>query len=249
MVTNIFSSIRQDIKQVEEMLLLSSKGADKNLLLDKWLNVPSLHVVIHPASVILAARLFKEEINEQVITLACTIQYIYLGLCLHQKINENKEMQRTPQKEQYAILVGDSFYCQNLALLCRVNLTAYIQLLAEVMGEINLGSILRLKSQNFFTEAIQKEAGALVACACRLGGRVAGATIAQENILAKFGLKLGTAFGFLKYQREKEQIFRYLNKAREDLALLPPEKARDTLSDLIDLLMNQGTKIDQRLVG
>ncbi|KFI35712.1 hypothetical protein HX99_05540, partial [Peptococcaceae bacterium SCADC1_2_3] len=65
----------------------------------------------------------------------------------------------------------------------------------------------------------------------------------------RVGLKLGTAFGFLKYQREKEQIFRYLNKAREDLALLPPEKARDTLSDLIDLLMNQGTKIDQRLVG
>jgi geranylgeranyl pyrophosphate synthase len=168
---------------------------------------------------------------------------------LHQKINENKERQRTPQKEQYAILVGDSFYCQNLALLCRANLTAYIQPLAEVMGEINLGSILLLKSQSFFTEAIQKESGALVACACRLGGRVAGATVGQENILAKFGLKLGTAFGFLKYQREKEQTCKYLNKAKEDLALLPPEKARDTLSDLIDLLMNQGTKIEQRLVG
>jgi len=249
MVTKIFSSIRQDMKQVEEMLVLSLKGVDKSFLLDNWLNIPPLHVAIHPVGVILAARLFKDEINEQIVALACAIQYIYLGLCLHQKINENKERQKMPQKEQYAILVGDSFYCQNLTLLCRANLTAYIQPLAEVIGEINLGSILRLKNQNFFTEAIQKEAGVLIACACRLGGRVAGATIAQENILAKFGLNLGTAFGFLKYQEEKEQIFKYLNKAREDLALLPPKKARDTLSDLIDLLMNQGTNIDQRLVG
>lgn len=249
MVTKIFSSIQQDLKQVEEMLILSLKGADKSFLLDDWLNIPPLHLVFHPVGVILAARLFKDEINEQVVALACAIQSIYLGLYLHQKINENKERQRIPQKEQYAILAGDSFYCQNLALLCQANLTAYIQPLAEVIGEINLGSILRLKNQKFFTEAIQKETGALVACACRLGGRVAGATITQENILAKIGLNLGMAFGFLKYQREKEQIFKYLNKAKEDLALLPPKKVRDTLNDLIDLLMNQGTNIDQRLVG
>lgn len=248
MVTTIFSSIQQDIQQVKEMLALSLRVPNKNLLLDKWLNISSLQVAIHPACVILTSRLFKEEINKQVIALACVVQCIYSGLYLHQKINENKEIQRTPQKEQYAVLIGDCFYCQVLTLLCQANLTAYIQPLAEVIGEINLGSILRLKGQKFFVEAIQKESGALVACACRLGGRVAGATMAQENILAKFGLKLGMAFGLLKYQEETEKVFNYLSEAKEELVLLPQGEAWETFSNLIKLLMGQET-ISKRMVG
>jgi octaprenyl-diphosphate synthase len=99
------------------------------------------------------------------------------------------------------VLVGDFLYSRSFQLMVELDSMPVMRVLADTTNRIAEGEVLQLlhvgnpdTTEADYLRVIECKTAVLFAAATRLGGTLAGATPAQEDALARYGLHLGLAF-------------------------------------------------------
>jgi octaprenyl-diphosphate synthase len=99
------------------------------------------------------------------------------------------------------VLVGDFLYSRSFQLMVELDSMPVMRVLADTTNRIAEGEVLQLlhvgnpdTTEADYLRVIECKTAVLFAAATRLGGALAGATPAQEDALARYGLHLGLAF-------------------------------------------------------
>jgi octaprenyl-diphosphate synthase len=220
-------------KQIERDFQLKAGHVSQFISLDLGL----FDRFLNPALLILAAELFGAGKARQVIPLAGIVQFIYLASYIHRQLGN--------AVTAFSVLVGDYLYSKFFANLCDCESLDFLTFLAKTICSIHEGGILRQelatgKQERWHLphclEIIDKETALLTATSCCLGGKIAGATPEEIDILSDFGLNIGRAWGCLQGKYWNAPIHAYLGQARKNLFLLPARGAREALGSIIEAL-------------
>ena len=258
MLIDVLKGIEEDLRQVQKKV-------------EKELNIKAGHIgafarlessafnqTVRPALVILSSRLFGGEPGKTV-ALAGIIQFIFMASSIHEGIGENDSDYIRGDSDprdgsQFPVLVGDYLYGKFFTALCNAGLIDLLRPLAEIICCIHEGGIMKKKalgqplSSQAVRDAVSQETAALFSGCCRLGARLALAPQEKQEILGKFGLNLGLAYGLLEQGAAFEYIDGFFQSALGNLSLLPGTKDRETMVRLLRSLREHGLSAC-RMVG
>lgn len=201
-----FDSVSRELDLVETTLLQS---IDSQV---RVIDQASAHLMkaggkrMRPAFVLLAAKLFKEDI-EDIIPLAVALELIHMATLVHDDVIDNSDLRRgapTVRSEwgnRISIHTGNYIFAHALTLLEKYDKTQIVETLADTSmlicdGEINqMFSCYRtdLGLKNYLRR-IQRKTALLISVSCQLGAMVSGANPRQIKALREYGYYLGMAF-------------------------------------------------------
>jgi geranylgeranyl diphosphate synthase, type I len=166
---------------------------------------------LRPALVLLVAQAAGGTLNEAACDSAVAVELIHNFSLVHDDIQDHSELRRhrstvwslwgMPQ----GINVGDALFAlaQVVVLQERTELAAQLgaELNATALG-LSEGQFLDIAMQDgetpptldAYEAMISRKTGVLFACACRMGAMAAGASQAQRDAYAGYGMQLGIAF-------------------------------------------------------
>ncbi|ABO50714.1 conserved hypothetical protein [Desulforamulus reducens MI-1] len=204
---------------------------------------------IRPAMVLIVARLYNCR-SPRVLSLGAIVQFIFMASCIHKKIPDAAVPNHTVDPRdgtQFPVLVGDYLYGKFFTNLCNSGLLCYLRPLAEIIGAIHEGGILKinkaaqLKDDNqLMNEIIRLEVAELMAGAASLAGDVAGAPQKDQQLLHEFGLNLGMLYGLNQANCIDGQALTYYKQAKMVLEKLPSHLEKTMLEQLLhSLYLNQ----------
>jgi octaprenyl-diphosphate synthase len=203
---------------------------------------------LRPILTLLSAHMFGPA-PENAIYLAVAAEMIHAATLIHDDIIDNAELRRgqktihTTEGDKIAVLVGDFFVGQALNIVSNhvgIDYTSDLSHTIAVMceGEINeLVKLIRSDQRALTTEGdyykiVSEKTAQLMADCCRLGGKLGGASVAQQNHLDAFGKNLGICFqiidDILDVEGESNDLGKHI---RNDHA-----NGKLTLPDIIGLL-------------
>lgn len=224
---------RADIRDVQRRIALGTLERIIRHDGDLEDNIFPLDLYIRPGLVLTVSRLFRG-VCDQVLSLAGLVQLIFLARRLHGTVSESF-WGRKPR----AILLGDYCYSRFFALAASSGLQRFIRPLAEVVCLMGEGGIERCRTragEPVVLETLRKEAATLFGEACRCAGDLVGAKLEQQQVLYRFGVRLGMGYSLLQTASSHPAI-PYLTEARVALTRLPKADARDVLENLLDYLV------------
>lgn len=215
---------------------------------------------LRPALVILTARLFNRPVCDKVISLAGIIQFIYTASVVHLGISDQDKADKgflTPQDgSQFPVLVGDYLFGKFFTTLCEAQMLPFLSPLAEIICQMNEGSILRKKveqnnllAKDWLMKIVEKETAELIAGSCRLGAELSKASPAEIAKADSFGRYLGLALGLIERGVSFDKASDYLKKALKELLGFKEVPARRVLENLVHMLMDRELIIAKRMVG
>lgn len=141
------------------------------------------------------------------ISLAAIIEMIHLATLVHDDIMDGASLRRgrstlaTRWGNDIAVLVGDCLFAHALKLaagfatvdICRaVALSTHVVCAGEIL-QSHRRRRWNLDRTDYF-KVLEMKTAELFALACDLGGRLSGASTAQQNALRRYGVLLGTAY-------------------------------------------------------
>jgi geranylgeranyl diphosphate synthase type I len=166
---------------------------------------------LRPALVLLVAQAAGGTLNEAACNSAVAVEFIHNFSLVHDDIQDHSELRRhrstiwslwgMPQ----GINLGDALFAlaQVVVLQERTDLAAQLgaELNATALG-LSEGQFLDIAMQegetpptlDAYEAMISRKTGVLFACACRMGAMSAGASQAQCDAYAGYGMQLGIAF-------------------------------------------------------
>ncbi len=161
---------------------------------------------LRPALVILAAGACGYS-GRHHIQLAAVVEFIHTATLLHDDVVDDSQMRRgratanSAFGNAAAVLVGDFLYSRAFQMMVQVQSMRVMEVLADATNTIAEGEVMQLLNVHNadVTEAdylcvIRSKTAKLFEAAARLGAILAGVSRAQEDVLAEFGMHLGTAF-------------------------------------------------------
>lgn len=141
------------------------------------------------------------------IKLAAVVELIHTATLLHDDVVDASALRRGRRTandvwgNQAPVLVGDYIYSRCFQLMVETGRLEVLDIMAKATNAIAEGEVLQLlQCHNSDTDeaayfaVIERKTARLFEAAARLGAVTAGATIAQQNALGDFGLKLGLAY-------------------------------------------------------
>jgi octaprenyl-diphosphate synthase len=161
---------------------------------------------LRPALVILSAGAFGYQgtYHHQ---LAAVVEFIHTATLLHDDVVDASALRRgRPTANALfgnaaSVLVGDFVYSRAFQMMVEVESMRVMQVLAEATNVIAEGEVLQLMNchnpaigEHAYLQVIRYKTAKLFEAATRLGAILGGATLAQEQALASYGMHLGTAF-------------------------------------------------------
>ncbi|MBT9536700.1 MAG: polyprenyl synthetase family protein [Nitrospirae bacterium] len=164
------------------------------------------------------------------ITLAGIIELIHMASLLHDdvvdaaKIRRGREAAHSVWGNQIVILVGDFLYSNALRKAVSFKNQRIMEALSEATTSMTEGEILQLQktadiniTEDEYIKIISAKTGLLISAACRIGAILSSELLgAEENALAMFGFKAGTAFqmadDILDYMAEESELGKKLGK-------------------------------------
>jgi octaprenyl-diphosphate synthase len=173
------------------------------------------------------------------LTLAGIIESIHTASLLHDDVVDEAEVRRGKSPahsiwgNQVVILVGDFLYSNALRLAVHQKSQSIMEALSEATTRMTEGEILQLAktgdpeiTENDYLDIISAKTAALISAACRIGAILGSLPEEKENALARFGMKVGTAFqmadDILDYMAEEDELGKRLGKdLREGKITLP----------------------------
>lgn len=250
MMEEVLLPFKTELEQVQSILSKAFKIREGNLLDLMRLEFFPVENLTRPGLILLAANLYGTA-NRQTIFLAAILQFIHTASQIHKIVLENDSgMEQTDDFRdccQLPVLVGDYLYSQVFVSLCDAGLSNYLGTLAELIGQLNEGCILKLKtnqespqSKDSYMTAVEKESGQVFATCCRISGELAGAPAEGLNYLENLGFNLGMALGLaedMPGDPEAAEIF--FKNALNCLEFLPQGESRDLLKRFISLLQKE----------
>ena len=241
---------KTELEQVQSILSKSFRARAGNLLDLMRMDFSPVKNLTRPGLILLAANLYNT-VNRQVVFLAAILQFIHTASQIHKIVIENgSRMEQTDDFRNYCqlpVLIGDYLYSQVFVSLCDAGLSNYLRTFAELIGQLNEGCILKLKtdqegleSEDSYLTVIEKESGQVIAACCRISGELAGAPEDGLNCLENLGLNLGMALGLAEEMTgnpEAAEVF--FKDALNCLEFLPQGESRDLLKQFICLLHDE----------
>jgi len=161
---------------------------------------------LRPALVILAAGLFDYKgLHHH--NLAAVVEFIHTATLLHDDVVDESELRRNQATANAlfgnaaSVLVGDFLYSRAFQMMVEVGNMRVMEVLADATNTIAEGEVLQLLNcrdpdveEENYLQVIRFKTAKLFEAAARLGAILGGATPAEEEALAAYGMHLGTAF-------------------------------------------------------
>lgn len=193
---------------------------------------------IRPLLLILSARLYGF-IEKDYLLLGSLIEFIHTATLLHDDVLDEAEIRRGKETarqiwgNQASILVGDYLYSQAMALIASFHNHGINEVLADACRKMAEGEVLQLcaNSQPDLEEAdylkiVEYKTATLVAAACKVGAIIGGATLEEQALLYRYGMRLGMAFQLaddrLDYAADRARLGKSLGQdLRQGMITLP----------------------------
>ena len=161
---------------------------------------------LRPALVVLTAGAFGYQ-GPHHHHLAAVVEFIHTATLLHDDVVDASELRRgNPTANALfgnaaSVLVGDFVYSRAFQMMVEAGSMRVMQVLAEATNVIAEGEVLQLMNchnagidEHDYLQVIRYKTAKLFEAATRLGAILGGASAAQEEAMASYGVHLGTAF-------------------------------------------------------
>jgi len=139
--------------------------------------------------------------------LAAVVEFIHTATLLHDDVVDESDLRRGRSTanslfgNSAAVLVGDFVYSRAFQMMVGVNDMRVLQVLADATNVIAEGEVMQLMNcrnpdvkENEYLGVIRCKTAKLFEAATRLGAILGGAPRDQEDAVADYGMRLGTAF-------------------------------------------------------
>jgi octaprenyl-diphosphate synthase len=161
---------------------------------------------LRPALVLLSAGVFGK-IETRHHELAAVVEFIHTATLLHDDVVDESSLRRgratanTLFGNAASVLVGDFVYSRAFQMMVGVQNMRVMDILAEATNIIAEGEVLQLLnindadiSDDDYLRVIHYKTAKLFEAATRLGAVICQASTDDENAMAEYGMRLGTAF-------------------------------------------------------
>jgi octaprenyl-diphosphate synthase len=202
----IQSSIAEDMRTVDDVIRksLHSEVVLINQVADYIINSGGKR--LRPALVILSAGVFGK-IEPHHHTLSAVVEFIHTATLLHDDVVDESAMRRgratanTLFGNAASVLVGDFVYSRAFQMMVSIQNMRVMDILAEATNIIAEGEVLQLLNINDadisdadYLHVIHYKTAKLFEAATRLGAVICRASEKDEQSMAEYGMRLGTAF-------------------------------------------------------
>lgn len=263
-VVRIEHTMRQDLQ-------VATTGADPLLIEVLEYGIFNGGKRLRPLLFLLAARLSglvgeKGKANT-LYELAIAFEYLHGATLFHDDVIDRADMRRGKPSvnkefgEIAAILGGDFLHSRSMFLVGSLGGAAALKIFCHATNAMVDGEFLQLRNaQNYslseedYFAAIKGKTALLIAATCEVGALTGGATVAQQQALADYGIGLGTAFqivdDLLDYQGDSAQTGKAVgNDFQEGKMTLPLILALSGANDedqkrLLYLVANEDARKD-----
>lgn len=146
-------------------------------------------------------------IGEQQITMAAVIEFIHTATLLHDDVVDNSMLRRgfvtanNKWGNEAAVLVGDFLYSRAFQLMMTIQNTEILRIVADASNTIAEGEVAQLLQQHNpdvkekkYLHTIRSKTAKLFSAAAEIGAVLANSEPRIQNVLAQYGLHLGTAY-------------------------------------------------------
>ncbi len=227
-IKKVFDAYERELSLVEAKLKdLFQSEAPLIPMIGKYL-LESGGKRLRPLFLLSSARLAGYKGDEH-IALAGVIELIHMASLLHDdvvdaaKIRRGRAASHSVWGNQIVILVGDFLYSNALKKAVSFKDQRIMEALSEATTSMTEGEILQLQktadiniTEDEYIKIISAKTGLLISAACRIGAILSITPHDEENALAMFGLKAGTAFqmadDILDYMAEESELGKKLGK-------------------------------------
>ena len=161
---------------------------------------------LRPALILLSSSMFGS-IQPQHHQLAAIVEFIHTATLLHDDVVDESAMRRGKSTANHlfgnaaSVLVGDFLYSRAFQMMVKLQNMRVMQILSETTNIIAEGEVLQLLNihnpdvtEQEYLKVIQFKTAKLFEAATRLGAVINNANLSDENALAQYGMRLGTAF-------------------------------------------------------
>lgn len=205
-LNNIQSSIALDMQAVDSVIR-RSLHSEVTLI-----NTIGEHIIngggkrLRPSLVLLSAGIFGP-IQPRHHELAAIVEFIHTATLLHDDVVDESAMRRGKSTANHlfgnaaSVLVGDFLYSRAFQMMVQLKNMRVMEILSEATNVIAEGEVLQLLnihnadiSEAQYIKVIHYKTAKLFEAAMRLGAVINHASREEEDALALYGMKLGTAF-------------------------------------------------------
>jgi octaprenyl-diphosphate synthase len=194
---------------------------------------------VRPALLILAAKVFGEEVNHAVIQMATVMEFLHTATLVHDDIIDGAEMRRGHQSvsgqwgNETAVLMGDWLYMFAFETALRQRDLDVLDTLTEATRKMTEGELIQLTlignmriTEEQHLDIVSRKTGYLFSASCRVGAILRGGSLEQRQAIADYGLNLGIAFqlvdDLLDFTSESSKLGKpVLSDLREGKVTLP----------------------------
>ncbi|HRD66788.1 MAG TPA: octaprenyl diphosphate synthase [Candidatus Competibacter sp.] len=161
---------------------------------------------LRPVTVLLAARACGYA-GIQHVDAAAIIEFIHTATLLHDDVVDESSLRRGRETanaiwgNQASVLVGDFLYSRSFQMMVGIGSMRVMEILADTTNTIAEGEVLQLlnchdpdTTEDRYMAVIHRKTAKLFEAAAQLGAVLAGRSREEELALARYGLRLGTAF-------------------------------------------------------
>jgi octaprenyl-diphosphate synthase len=161
------------------------------------------------------------------------IEFIHTATLLHDDVIDQAETRRGKVSANYvwgnaaSVLVGDFLYSKSFKLMADEDNLAIIKLMSATTNVMSEGEVFQLVkcgdidiTEEEYLTIIEKKTSILMAAACASGAILGNAPPEQIDALARFGLRLGSAFQItddtLDYTAQRDEFGKAIGKDLEE---------------------------------
>jgi octaprenyl-diphosphate synthase len=188
-------------------------------------------------------------------TLAAVIEFIHTATLLHDDVVDESTLRRgrPTANEQFgnaaSVLVGDFLYSRAFQMMVDVNQMRVMQVLSDATNVIAEGEVLQLMNMHDATvdeaaylRVIRSKTAKLFEASARLAPILAGADAETEELCARYGQAVGTAFQVIDDVLDYEGSAEELGKNLPIICAL--QRASAPQQDMIRRSIQQGDTTD-----
>ncbi len=203
---------------------------------------------LRPLLALLVARACGYQ-GERHIDVAAIIEFIHTATLLHDDVVDESDLRRGKETannvwgNQAAVLVGDFLYSRSFEMMVDVGMMRIMEILANTTNTIAEGEVLQLLNCNDadttegrYMEVIYSKTAKLFEAASLIGAVLSGLSESDEQAMAEYGMRLGTAFqlvdDILDYSASAEEMGKNIG---DDLA-----EGKPTLPLIVALERSEG---------
>lgn len=203
---NFFEPIENELAIVESRL---AENLDSSLTL---MNEAAVHLIkaggkrLRPAFALLAARLFRENLDE-VIPAAVALELIHMATLVHDDVIDNSPVRRGAETVKSAwgnrvsIYAGNYVFARALAMVSTYQRSDLLDVLARASMKICEGEIIQMLGcynvnlglKNYLRR-IERKTALLISVSCELGAMISNAPAQEIIAVRNYGYYLGMGF-------------------------------------------------------